>query len=70
MPKTKTHPGGLTRRFLRKKKGSSTPGRTKGLLPSPEDRIMAKRSRSYKSLNYQAWCTKYDGTQKVRKSVS
>ena len=57
------NPIGLkVRKSAMKKFGSSTPGSSKpnGCTAGPEDRWMAKKSRSYKDRNYCSWCAKMD----------
>ena len=50
-----------TRINEKKRRSSSTPGCTKaGCKPHHSDKAMAKRSRSYKDPDYQAWCDKID----------
>lgn len=49
---------------LRKKGGSSSPGRGKNLRPSPEERMFARRSRSYKLAGYTEWA---DRTRRLNK---
>lgn len=50
-----------TRVRRKKTKFSRTRGKDKGIRPSPLDRTMAKRSRSYKHQDYQAWRKRYSG---------
>lgn len=42
-------------RKLRKKNGSSTSGKSKGLLPTTQERAFAAYSRSYKEKGYTDW---------------
>jgi len=51
----------------RKNRPSQTTGRQKGIVTSPVEKSMAKRSRSYAWPGYRAWCKKYDGVSKLRK---
>lgn len=62
-------PSNLRLRKKNKHASSSTPGKSKGMRPSPEDKCMAKNARSYKTSGYERWATKYNGN-KVRGSTS
>lgn len=53
-------PGLNLKRHKKRTKGSSTSGKSKGLLPGPEDRGMAKRNRSHKDQGYDDWCQRMD----------
>lgn len=54
------------RRMQKQRKGSSTTGRSKGLVPMPGDRMMARRSRSYKLAEYAGWCSKMNAKNGIR----
>ncbi len=45
-----------TKRLRKLRKASSTTGKSKGLIPSPMHRMYARRNRSYKYPQYEAWC--------------
>ncbi len=68
MAKAQANPGVRTplgvpfRRANKRKKMSSTTGKSKGLVPLPLDRVMASRSRAYKTqaIDYAEWCKKSD----------
>ena len=42
----------------RQKPSNSTPGKEKGLLPTPADKCIAKGARSYKRKDYANWLEK------------
>ena len=54
------------KRISRLTRGSGSTGKSKGLLPLPRARCIAKQSRSYRDPDYPKWCVKYNG-QKVRR---
>lgn len=63
--------GNFRAKILKKRrKGSQTPGKTKGVTCKADamDKYMAKRSRSYKHPLYSAWCRKVDRQNGRRKS--
>jgi hypothetical protein len=47
-----------SRREQKRRKGSSTTGKSKGLVPDKGDRAMARQSRSYKRPDYTSWCAR------------
>ena len=47
-----------------KKPSSSEPGKTKGLIPTPSDKCIAKGARSYKRSDYGSWCKRMDEKNK------
>ena len=61
-------PVGLPVKRDAKKFSRQATGKSKGLVPKPQNRVMAKCSRSYKMRGYALWCKKYNGIKKVRGS--
>ena len=51
-------------RKLRKKGGSSTSGKSKGLVPTTEERIFARVSRAYKLRGYADWAKRTNALNK------
>jgi len=63
--------GSYRSKILKKRrKGSQTPGKTKGETCKADamDKFMAKRSRSYKHPLYAQWCKKVDRWHNRRKT--
>lgn len=65
----KQAPAELKLKQKHKHSSSSSPGKSKGIRPSPEDKCLAKQSRSYKrGERYERWKKKYNGS-KQRKAA-
>ena len=60
-------PVGLAlKRYEKRTKMAAESGRSKGLIPTPRERMIARRSRSYKWKDYPTWAKKYDGRTQAR----
>lgn len=48
-----------------RKRNSATPGNAKGLIPTPIQKVMAKRSRSYRTKEYATWSGHFNGNRRA-----
>jgi hypothetical protein len=56
----------ILKRQVAKTKGT-TSGIAKGIHLAPVNKILAKRGRSYKRLDYVTWCIKHNGIDRPKK---